>query len=474
MQYDLVIIGGGPGGYTGAIRAAKLGLKTAIIEYKQLGGTCLNRGCIPTKALLFSAELFAGRSDWAEFGINAENVTIDENKIYQRKDKIVASLCGGIESLLKANGVDIYRGKGYIKDKNTVIITDDCCGVNTRDTALNNENILCGNKITTKYILLATGSLPAGFDPKRPLNGLENTLNSDDVLSAPVGGDSVIIIGGGVIAVEFASYFVAIGKTVTLVVSSDRILKNMSEDISRQLTMVLKRKGLKIITNAEIRQLYKDKADLTTAAGIQTVTGTVITAVGRVSNFSGLGLENVGLSYDRFIKVDNNMRTALDNIYACGDITGGMQLAHFAAASAVTAVESIAGQNHSIDLSVCPACIYTQPEIAVVGRTEPNEAEGDKTGKFMMGANGKAAIEGCTRGYAKVVTDKSGKVVGGELFCVRATDMIGELALAVQKGMTAHEATAVIHPHPTVMEAVGESLEDVYGLATHILPKKQP
>lgn len=452
MNFDLVVIGGGPGGYAGAIRASKLGLKTALIEYRQLGGTCLNRGCIPTKALLHSAELFFGKNEWEELGIIAKDVNFDQQKVYERKDKIVSGLKSGVESLLKANGVEFFAAKGQILDKNTVLAGDQV--------------------LNTKNILIATGSEPAGFEPTRPLYGIENTLNSDDVLSTPIDEQDIVIVGGGVIAVEFASYFASIGKNTTILVNGDRILRNMSKEISQQLALSLKKRGLKIITDAKIKHLYRDKVEFfTDKGGEQTVLGRVITAVGRKANVDGIGLENVGVKFDKFIFVDNNMRTNVENIYACGDVIGKFQLAHFAAASAITAVESIAGQEHSMDLSVCPACIYTQPEIAVVGKTEPNE--NDKVGKFLMGANGKSLIEGVNRGYIKIIADQNGTVKGGELFAIRATDMVGEIALAVSKGLNAEDVASVIHAHPTAMEAIGEAAEDIFGLATHMMPKKR-
>lgn len=448
MTYDLIVIGGGPGGYTGAIRAAKLGMKTALIEEADLGGTCLNRGCIPTKALLHSGEIFTSRNEWADKGIRADNVTLDENKIYARKQKIVESLRGGVENLIKANGIDLYKEHGFIVDGETV---------KAGETLLK-----------TKFILIATGSRPMGFDPQRPLKGIENALASDDVLSKPIGGNSVIIIGGGVIAVEFASYFKSTGRAVTLLVSGDRILRAMSKDISTKLSAELKRAGIKIVTNAKIKEITKTSAVYTDESGAELCASAdaVIAAVGRANNLSGIGLENIGLKLDKILKVDDNMYTGVMNVYACGDITGRAQLAHYATASAITAVESMLDKKHSMNLKIVPSCIYTRPEIAVAGKTEP-EVENAKIGKFLMGGNGKCMIEGQTRGYVKVICDQNDKVVGAELFCIRATDMIGELALAIEKGMTAEQAAAVIHPHPTVMESAGEALEDVLGLATH-------
>jgi dihydrolipoamide dehydrogenase len=449
-MYDLVVIGGGPAGYTGAIRASKLGMKTALIEEREKGGTCLNRGCIPTKVLLHSGEMLESIATMSEFGVMASLQGFDQKQVYQRKDNIVTTLSSGIQSLLKANGVDLYDCHGQIKDNHTVLAGE--------------------NQLQTKFILIATGSKPAGFDPKRPLVGIENTLNSDDVLSAPIEDDNITIIGGGVIAVEFSAYFSSIGKNVTMIVSSDRIIRMMSKDLSLQLSSVLKKKGVKIITNAKVLSLAKESVEIETLSGVQTIEGRVITAAGRVSNFDGLALENIGLG-GRYITVDDNMFTGVDGVYAAGDVTGRTQLAHYAAASAITAVESMLGMPHSMNLDVCPSCIYTSPEIATVG--DVTIEEGDKVGKFMMGGNGKTMIEGEKRGYIKIVSTSDDIVKGAELFSLRATDMIGELALIVAKKMTAEEAAAVIHAHPTIMEGVAEALEDISSLATHIAPKRK-
>lgn len=453
MDFELIVLGGGPGGYTGAIRAAKLGKKVALIEKDSLGGTCLNRGCIPTKALLHSAETYSAKAEWAELGIFAENVTLDENKIYERKQKIVSTLRDGVKSLVKANGIELIEGEGKLVDEHTVRVGD-------RD-------------VTADYILLATGSVPSAGSKERPLIGVEYTLNSDDVLAAPVSGDNITIIGAGVIALEFATYYAAIGKNVTLLAPGERIIKMMSKDASVQLSAVLKKQGVKIVTGVKVKSVGSDHTVYyATEKGEASVAGdAVVTAIGR-KPVVDIGLENVGITVEKFVNVDDNMYTGVAGIYACGDITGKMQLAHFAAASAITAVESMFGVEHSMDLSVCPSCIYTSPELASVGKKE-TDIENAKVGKFLMGANGKSLIEGVNRGYIKVIADQNDVVVGAEIFSVRGTDIMGELSLAISKGLKVCEVASVIHPHPTVMEAVGESLEDIHGLATHMAPKRK-
>lgn len=451
-MYDLIVIGGGPGGYTGAIRAAKSGMKVALIEKDKVGGTCLNRGCIPTKALLKSAELFESRAEWQGLGVNAENVTFDETKAYENKQNIVTTLNTGVLSLVKANKIDFYEGHGCIEGEHTVSVN--------------------GETLETKFILLATGSVPAGYNPKRPVEGIETAYNSDNVLGEPIDADDIIIIGAGVIAIEFAYYYSSIGKKVTVLAPKDRILTMAGKDTASQLGVILKKKGVKIITGASPKRVDKNSVTYETNGKEETVTGgAVIAAVGRNAVTEGIGLENVGVAYDKFVKVDENMYTGVAGIYACGDLTGKIMLAHYAAASAITAVESMLGKEHSMNLEVCPSCIYTLPEIAMVGAKETDDAT-YKTTKFLMGGNGKALIEGCAKGFIKLVTDAEDTVVGAELFCVHATDMVGEIALAIAKKMKVHEVAEVIHPHPTVMEAMGEALEEVHGMATHAMPRR--
>ena len=455
MKYDLVVIGGGPGGYTGAIRAAKLGMKTALIEERDLGGTCLNRGCIPTKALLHSGEVYASRNEWAELGINAENVTLDEDAIYRRKNSIVENLRNGVKSLVKANQIDLYETHGTITGAHTVKAGDEV--------------------LETEYILIATGSVPIGSDPaRRPIPGMQYALNSDQILAQKVEGQEIAVIGAGVIGVEFTDYLSNVGRSVTLIEPMERIIPMMNKDTSVQLASILKRKGVKIITGAKVNEILPDHTvKYSTAKGdSEQKFDNVIVSIGRAANFANLGLDSVGIAAGRRIEVDDNMYTGVAGIYACGDAVGRIQLAHFAAASAITAVESMLKKPHSMDLNVVPSCIYTQPEIAFVGKKE-DEVQNAKVGKFLMAANGKSQIEGIGRGFVKVVADENDTVVGAELFCVRGTDIIGELALAISRKMKLYEVASVIHPHPTVMEAVGESYEDIEGLSTHMSPKRK-
>ena len=454
MKYDLVVIGGGPGGYVGAIRAAKLGMKTALVEERELGGTCLNRGCIPTKALLHSGEIYASRENWAELGIDAQDVCFNEEAAYRRKDAIVENLRNGVKTLVKANKIDLYETHGTVTGEHTV------------DAG--------GEQLETQYILIATGSVPVGANPTvRPIKGMLYALNSDGFLAEKVEGNKIAVVGAGVIGVEFCSYLSNTGREVTLIEPMERIIPMTGKETGIQLSSILKKKGVKIITGAKVEEITPDfTVKYSTAKGdFEEKFDNVIVSIGRAANISSLGLENVGITANRRIEVDENMYTGVAGIYACGDAIGRIQLAHYASATAITAVESMLGKPHSINLSVVPSCIYTQPEIASVGMKE-SEVENAKTGKFLMAANGKSQIEGVGRGFIKVIADENEKVVGAELFCVRATDIIGELALAVSQGLKLKEVSAVIHPHPTVMEGVGEAYEDIEGLATHMAPKR--
>lgn len=439
MAYNLVVIGGGPAGYVGAIRASKLGMKVALVEKTALGGTCLNRGCIPTKALLHSAEIYHSAKSYDSLGVKVTGVEYDETAVYGRKDSVVATLRDGIRALIKAGKIDFYEGFATFENNHTIRVGDE---------------ILEGDNI-----LIATGSSPATI----PIKGIENALTSDDVLSSPVEGDKIAIIGGGVIGMEFASYFSLTGKEVVVIESADKILPALSKEISVQLGAYMKKTGVTIMSASKVTEIGANfvKVD---KGGVESIVecDKVIVAIGRKANICGLHLERAGVDHDRFIKVDGNFRTTAEGVYAVGDVVGGIQLAHYASASAITAVENMLGRPNSIDLSVVPSCVYTMPEIAVVGASV-----GAKTGKFLLGANGRALINGLDRGYVKIVADENDVVIGGELFGKGVTEMVGEIALAIRNKLTIGQVAGTIHPHPTVYESVAEACEDVEGLSTH-------
>jgi len=456
-MFDVTVIGGGPGGYVAAIRAAQLGLKAAVIEERQMGGTCLNRGCIPTKSLLHSAEVFRTARHSKEYGITLENVELDYSGIVNRKDKVVRLLRSGVESLVKGNGITVISGRALLKDKNTIEVTG--------------QNL---QTITSKNIIIATGSRPY----KPPIPGIEGdkVLDSDGALSMTACPEKVVIVGGGVIGVEFATFFNAIEKEVTIIEMMDTILPGVDIEISSALLKSLTRKGVKIFTGSRVTSIKSDSRAVCTfeSNGTEmTAEGDVIiVAIGRKPNTEGLGLESVGIDTERgFIKVNEKMETSVKGIYAIGDVTGKIQLAHVASAQGLVAASNAAGFIRTMDYAVVPGCIYTSPEIATVGLTEAEAARRGhkvKVGKFPVGANGKSMIEGEREGIIKIITDsETGKILGAHIMAPRATDMISEICVAMKLEAPVKEIADTIHPHPTVSEIIMEAAFDVEGLCIH-------
>ncbi|MDO4550969.1 MAG: dihydrolipoyl dehydrogenase [Planctomycetia bacterium] len=462
-KYSLIILGGGVAGYTAAFRAVQNGMSVALFERDQVGGTCLNRGCIPTKTLLHSSEIYSERTCWPEMGIIAENVSLNENAIYSRKDAIIQKLRNGILSLLKANKIDFFSCQASFLDEHSVTAE--------------------GEVYTAEKILIATGSSPIQLN----IPGIELTVNSDRVLEKPLPGQNLIIIGGGVIGVEFASYFADTGRKVTIIEAQERILPMMEKELSLQLAALLRKKGILLKTSASVESFTKRNTENETetlCANIRSGDKTeslcadqIIISVGRKANLDGLNLEKIGVQTKRGILVDQNMYTGVAGIYAAGDVISHIQLAHYAGATATVAVESMMGLPHSVDLKTVPSCVYTSPEIACVGISEAEclaqniEVE---IGKYQMGGNGKSMISGADRGYIKTIIEKNtGKILGASAFCLRATDIIGELALAISQNMRREQITQVIHAHPTIMEGILESLEASHGRCIYQAPQKK-
>lgn len=467
-EYQLIVIGAGPGGYEAAIRAAQLGLTTALIERRDVGGTCLNRGCIPTKAMLHSAQLYREAANFELFGLHTENTSFDWAKVHQRKNDVVVKLRTGIEQLIKANKIDFFNNSASILGKNDVQLDQ-------------------GEVIRGENILIATGSVPA----RPPIPGLDlpNVVTSDELLDDPhfTQADSlakeILIIGGGVIGVEFASVFSSFGCHVTIVEAMERILPTMDREISQSLNMVLKKRGVSIHTGAMVEKLEQDENGLvchfTEKGKAQAVPAQqVLVAIGRRPNIQGLFAEGFEVACERGrIVTDENFRTSVDSIYAIGDVTSKIQLAHMASAQGICAVHTIAGQKPPIDLRYVPGCIYTDPEIASVGITE-NEAKQQgipvKKGKFLMTGNGRSLIDEQERGFIKVLAHQETDVIlGAQLMCSRATDIVAELATAIVNGLTCAQLAGVIRPHPTFCEGVTEAVEDVHAMAIHLAPKKR-
>lgn len=453
-DYQLLIIGAGPGGYVAALHAAKRGLKTAVIENREVGGTCLNRGCIPTKTLLHSSEIIAGINGGEKFGVGAEQVHFDMSAIFARKREVSAKLSGGIEGMFKAAKVDLLRGTGTVTGSGTVKFVGE-----------EGEKV-----ITAERILLATGSVPA----RPPIPGLDlpGVLTSDELLEGCDHlYDSLVIIGGGVIGVEFATFYADLGCKVTIIEGLDRLLPNMDRELGQNLSMILKKHGVDVYTNSLVANVEKDgdalKVNFTNKDKALSVSGeAVLCAIGRRPYTEGLFADGVSVEMNgRSIRVDENYETSLPGVYAIGDVSSKIQLAHVASAQGTDCVERMVGGKGMTDLSAVPSCIYCVPEIACVGITaDEAKAAGREvvSGKYVMFSNGKTVIRDGDRAFMKVVADKATHViVGAQFMCEHATDMISEMATAIVNGLTVEQMLKVLRPHPTFEEGVHDALEDV-------------
>lgn len=467
-RFDLIVIGSGPGGYVAAIKASKLGMKTALIESREIGGTCLNRGCIPTKTLMHSSHLYYEAQGLQDIGIQFDGLHFDMNRIQDHKDLIVSKIRQGIIGLLEANNVTIFYGIAAISEEKTVLL----------QSPEGDNQILIAEKI-----LIATGSKP--IIPKIEGVQLKNVITSDELLSrkeAPY--EKLLIIGGGVIGIEFATIYKELGCEVEIIEAMDRILPNMDKEISQSVAMSLKKKGIIIHTKAKVTRIteeeenkllceYEEKETLKT-----TSTEGILLSVGRRANIDGLLVSNIELEFDGpNIKVNSEFETSISGIYAIGDVIGGKQLAHAASAQGIVAVEKMCSGESTLDLSIIPSCIYTQPEVAVVGLSEQEAEDMGYTvvvGKYPMLGNSKTVLSMGERGFIKVICDsETGHILGAQLLCDRATDMVSEFATAIVNKLTAKDLAAVIRPHPTYSEAITEAAEDVEGMAIHLIPKKR-
>lgn len=462
-EYDVVIIGGGPGGYVAAIRASQLGLKTALIEKGKVGGTCLHAGCIPSKALLRSAEVYANTKKAEEFGVIAPEVGLDFLKVQSRKEEITNRLFKGIQHLLKKGKIDVYEGKGSIlKSKDVLVEMND----EEQEITLKSRNIL-----------IATGSRP------RTLPGLKAdekyVMTSDEALQMEVLPNSIIIVGGGVIGIEWASMLVDFGVAVTVIEYADRILPTEDKDVSKEIQRLMKKKGVKIVTGAKVLPETLEKGEGVSIKaehkGKETLffADKLLVSVGRVPNTSGIGLTNININIDHlFIQTNKYYQTSEPNIYAIGDVIGGLQLAHVASHEGIIAIEHIAGKEPlPLDPTLVPKCVYSNPEVASVGFTEEEAKEKGykvKIGKFSFRAIGKALVFGESDGFVKLVVEEtSNKLLGAHMVGPHVTDMITEVGLARVLGATSMDIVHTIHPHPTLAEAIGEAALAADGLEIH-------
>jgi dihydrolipoamide dehydrogenase len=453
--YDVVVIGGGPGGYEAAIRASQLDMKAALIEKRHVGGTCLNAGCIPTKALLHAAEIYEGIKASAALGIAVDGVRVDTKKVYERKNAVVARLRQGVEYLLSNNKVDLYRGEGSFMDSHTLAIAGSGAAV-----------------VKGKNVIVATGSEVA----VPPIPGADGPLvwTSDDILDLDEWPASLVIIGGGVIGVEFANIFNDFGVPVTILELAEQLLPGIDPEISASLRRLLTRRGVAVYTQARVQAIRGEnvkQCSFEYQGQVREIeAGAVLIAAGRRPHTTNLNLDRIGVkSEGGFITVDRRMKTGVNGVYAIGDVIGGIQLAHVASAEGFCAIDSITGRQCRINFDIVPSCIYTRPEIACVGLTGQQAAERGrrvKVGRFPLMANGKAVIMEETAGLVKLVSDeRTGEILGAQIMAPRATDMIGEIVAAMNAESTIEELGLAIHPHPTLCEAIMEAAHDVEGLS---------
>ena len=452
FNYDLLIIGAGPGGYEAAFYASDLGMKVAIAEKDRLGGTCLNRGCIPTKALMHSSDVYRDAAHGAEIGVEADGLRANRARIGERKDEVLDTLRNGIAGLIKKKKIDLLEGMAVITGEHEVKVGDDT--------------------YTAERIMIATGSKP--FVPPIPGADLPGVIDSTDLID--MGAASIpefVIIGGGVIGIEFATIYADLGDHVTVIEGLDRLLPVIDKEIGRSIKMTLEKKGVDVHVASPVQKIEQDGDKLVVTLKnkkdelIDVKADKVLMCVGRRPNTEGVFSDEFMAKYDGlkdgkgFILVDDEYKTVCPSVYAIGDAIGGIQLAHTASAEGRNAVALMNEGRATINMGTVPSCIYTDPEIAVVGMTadEAKEAGIDVvTKKYPMSANGKTIIAGLDRGFIKLVARADDhKIIGAHLLCGRASDLIGELSVAIGRGMMLEEVANIIHPHPSFAEAIMEA-----------------
>ncbi|MDO5654674.1 MAG: dihydrolipoyl dehydrogenase [Flavobacteriaceae bacterium] len=453
QNFDVTIIGSGPGGYVCAIRCAQLGFKTALIEkYDTLGGTCLNVGCIPSKALLDSSEHFHNaRENFAEHGIGLENLKVDLSQMISRKNSVVETTTKGIDFLMDKNKISVFHGLGSFKDKNHIIV----------------QGKEGEQEIASKYIIVATGSKPSNL-PFIELDK-ERVITSTECLNLPEVPKHLIVIGGGVIGLELGSVYKRLGAEVTVVEYMDKIVPGMDGAVSKELLKVLKKQKMKFNLSSKVTEVQRNGDEVSVTfenkkGENETIIGDYcLVSIGRRPFTDGLGLENAGVELDERgrIKVDEQLRTNVDNIYAIGDVIRGAMLAHKAEEEGVMVAEILAGQKPHIDYNLIPGVVYTWPEAAGVGKTEEELKESGveyKVGQFNVRALGRARASGDIDGIVKVIADaKTDEILGVHMVCARAADMIAEAVTAMEFKASAEDIARISHAHPTYMEALKEA-----------------
>ena len=456
MDYDVLVIGSGPGGYVAAIRAAQLGGKAAVIEERELGGTCLNRGCIPTKALVESVHVLKLAKRGAEYGVSCGDVVADYARMSQRKQEVVDKLRKGVQMLLKKNKVDVISGRGKLVNPHTVEVTAD-----SKTTQKTGENII-----------IATGSEPLrlrGF----PFDG-KTVITSDEALELARLPKSLLIVGGGYIGAEFAGIFRGLGVEVTIVEMMEQLLPRSDADLAKELLRAFKKARMPIHlgTKVESVEVKGGAATCKLSNGKEVSAEMVLVSVGRSISSTDLGLETAGIKTERgAVCIDEHCRTNVPNIYAIGDVTGKLMLAHVASRQGIVAAECAMGHEAAMDYRVVPACVFTDPEIASVGMSAEDCAEAGvevKQSSFSFMGLGKAQAIGETQGWAKVIADaETGEVLGIHIIGPHASDLIAEAALAMSMEATVEEIAHAIHAHPTLPEALVECAEAWLGRGIH-------
>lgn len=463
-EFDVCVIGSGPGGYVAAIRASQLGFSTAIIEKRHLGGVCLNIGCIPTKALLRSAEVLESIQHASDYGIEVSGSKADFGGMVKRSRGVANKMSKGVQFLMKANKIQVFMGTGVFASKNELQVQDES-GKETE-------------RIKAKHFIIATGARPRVL-PNLPIDG-KMIIDSEAAMTMEKQPKKMVIVGAGAIGVEFAYFYHTIGTEVTLVELQKNLVPVEDADVGRELGKIYKKKGINILTESTVESVTKKgkgvEVTINTKKGEQIVEADVVlSAVGVTGNVEGLGLEEIGVKIERgAIVVDRSTySTGVDGIYAVGDIIGAPWLAHKASHEAIVLVEQLAGKNpKAINYENIPGCTYCEPQVASVGMTEAAAKEAGyevKVGKFPLSASGKATALGHEEGFVKVIFDaKYGEWLGCHMIGFGVTEMIAEAVVARDLETTGHEIISAVHPHPTLSEAVMEAVAEAYNEGVHL------
>jgi dihydrolipoamide dehydrogenase len=464
-EFDVCVIGSGPGGYVAAIRASQLGFKTAIVEKRHLGGVCLNIGCIPTKALLRSAEVYESIAHAGDYGIKVKDYSADFGGMIKRSRNVADKMSKGVQFLMKANKIEVFEGKGVFESKEQIKVVDD------KDKTK--------EQVKAKNFIIATGARPREL-PNIEIDG-KLVIDSEKAMQLEKQPKKMVIIGAGAIGVEFAYFYHSIGTEVTIVELEDSLVPVEDKDIGKELGKIYKKKGMNIMTGSTVEKVEKKgksgaKVTVKTGDGEETIdTDVVLSAVGVTGNVEGIGLDEIGVKHEKgTIEIDKNTyQTSVDNIYAIGDVAGGPWLAHKASHEGILCVERLAGEEvHPLNYNNIPGCTYCEPQIASVGYTEEQAKEEGydvKVGKFPFSASGKATGLGHEEGFVKVVFDaKYGEWLGCHMIGSHVTELIAEAVVARDLETTGHEIIHGVHPHPTMSEAVMEAVAEAYKVGVHL------